>query len=87
MVEQRGVVLITWGGLLTLQGWLGVSQAGLATMAVGLLVEGVADWQKSKFKIRERDNFISRWGMHIGIYLFAVHGLSERITVQTSSIL
>lgn len=42
------------------QGWVGISQAGLATMAAGLLVEGVADWQKSRFKMKEKDNFISR---------------------------
>ncbi|CAN0395141.1 unnamed protein product [Ectocarpus sp. 8 AP-2014] len=39
--------------------YVGVSQAGLAVMAVGLLVESVADLQKSLFKKKSPDTFCS----------------------------
>lgn len=48
---------------LPIKGLVGVSQAGLATMAAGLLVEAVADWQKSRFKKKTPDGFCSRWGV------------------------
>ncbi|CAN0368331.1 unnamed protein product, partial [Laminaria digitata] len=43
------------------EGWVGVSQAGLAIMAVGLLIEGVADLQKSHFKEKTPQEFCSRY--------------------------
>lgn len=41
---------------------MGVSQAGLAIMAAGLLIEGVADLQKSHFKEKySPHDFCSRY--------------------------
>ncbi|CAM9581266.1 unnamed protein product [Ectocarpus sp. 12 AP-2014] len=48
--------------------YVGVSQAGLAVMAVGLLVESVADLQKSLFKKKSPDTFCST-----GLYRFSRH--------------
>ncbi|CAN0003933.1 unnamed protein product, partial [Ectocarpus sp. 13 AM-2016] len=48
--------------------YIGVSQAGLAVMAVGLLVESVADLQKSVFKKKSPDTFCST-----GLYRFSRH--------------
>ena len=38
-----------------------MSQTGLAIMAAGLLIEGVADLQKSHFKEKTPDTFCSRY--------------------------
>ncbi|CAN0065945.1 unnamed protein product [Ectocarpus sp. 6 AP-2014] len=48
--------------------YVGVSQAGLAVMAIGLLVESVADLQKSLFKKKSPDTFCST-----GLYRFSRH--------------
>ncbi|CAM9399588.1 unnamed protein product [Pylaiella littoralis] len=49
-------------------GYVGVTQAGLAIMAVGLLVESVADLQKSQFKKKTPDTFCNT-----GLYRFSRH--------------
>lgn len=43
-----------------LQVGAGVTQAGLAVMAVGLVVETVADQQKSQFKKKKPETFCDR---------------------------